>query len=77
MVAVPDFLEISSLYYSLLSNQVGSARIVAITVDASLHGWGALIRWWNNIYGVIIVGHLPDTDDMLHQDRCKEIPSSL
>ena len=59
----------SSLYYSLLSNQVGSARIVAITVDASLHGWGALIRWWNNIYGVIIVGHLPDTDDMQHQVR--------
>ena len=59
----------SSLYYSLLSNQVESTHIVAITVDASFHVWGALVRWWNNIDGAIIVSHLPDTEDMLHQVR--------
>ena len=50
---------------------MGQANIVAITIDAFLHGWGALIRWWNNIHGVIIVRHLPDTDDMSHQ-VCRE-----
>jgi hypothetical protein len=59
----------SSLYHSLITNQVGSAHIVAITYDASLHGWGALIRWWNNLDGIVIVGHLPSNDDMLHQVR--------
>ena len=52
---------------SLFSNNIEQAHIVSITFDASLPGWGALVRWWNNIDAVIIVGHLPSSEDMQHQ----------
>ena len=29
----------------------------------------ALVRWWSNIEGVVIVGHLPSSEDMQHQVR--------
>ena len=54
---------------SLFSNNIEQAHIVSITFDASLHGWGALVRWQSNIDAVVIVGNLRSSEDMQHQVR--------
>ena len=59
----------STLHDAFLAGETGQARIVVITWDASLHGWGAVVRWWANPQGKVIVGSLPDTPDMQHQVR--------
>ena len=59
----------SSLHAAFLAGETGSARIAVITWDASLHGWGLLLRWWDNREGKVVVGSLPDSDDMQHQVR--------
>ncbi len=28
-----------------------------------------VLRWWDNSQGVVIIGSLPDTEDMMHQVR--------
>ena len=59
----------STLYAAFLAHETGSARIAVLTWDASLHGWGLLLRWWENKDGKLIIGSLPDTEDMRHQVR--------
>ena len=51
------------------AGETGSARIAVITWDASLHGRSLLLRWWDNRDGKIVVGSLPNSDDMQHQVR--------
>ena len=62
---------------SLFSNNIGQAHIVSITFDASLHCWGALVRWWSNIDAVVIVGHLLSSEDMQHQVQSQAEAASL
>jgi hypothetical protein len=59
----------SSLHAAFLAGETGPAHIAVITWDASLHGWGMVLRWWDNRQGVVIIGSLPDTEDMMHQVR--------
>jgi hypothetical protein len=59
----------SSIYAAFLAGETGSAHIASITWDASLHGWGAVFRWWDNREGLTLVGSLPDTLDMTFQVR--------
>ena len=59
----------STLYAAFLAGETGPARIVVITWDASVHGWGMVLRWWDNRDGKIVVGSLPDSPDMQHQIR--------
>jgi hypothetical protein len=59
----------SSLHAAFLAGETGEAHVVVITWDPSVHGWGAVVRWWDNKGGKVIVGPLPDTPDMLHQVR--------
>jgi hypothetical protein len=57
---------------AFLAGETGSAHIaVIITWDASLHGWGMVLRCWDNKEGVVIIGTLPDTEDMHHQVLCE------
>ena len=59
----------STLHAAFLAGETGSAHIVVVTWDASLHGWGMVLRWWANRDGKTIVGTLPDSPDMEHQIR--------
>ncbi len=43
--------------------------MVVISWDASVRGWGALVRSLAHPDGKVIVGTLPDTEDMQHQPR--------
>jgi hypothetical protein len=43
--------------------------VVTISWDSSVHGWGAVVRWWDNLDGKVIAGSLPDSEDMQHQVR--------
>ena len=67
----------STLYAAFLAGETGSARIVTVTWDASLHGWGMVLRWWANRDGKVIVGTLPDSDDMRHQVRRETLAGVL
>ena len=55
----------------------GSANIVTVTWDASLHGWGAVLCWWTNRDGKVIVRTLPDSDDMHLQVRRETLTGVL
>ncbi len=57
----------STLHAAFLAGETGSAHIAVITWDASQHGWGMVLRWWTNQEGKVIIGTLPDSDDMRHQ----------
>ncbi len=57
------------MYDSLTACQTGDARVVTISWDSSVHGWGAVVRWWDNLDGKVIAGSLPDSEDMQHQVR--------
>jgi hypothetical protein len=57
----------SSLYTAFMAGETGDSRIAVITWDASVHGWGLVLRWWANRTGKVIVGTLPSSADMLHQ----------
>jgi hypothetical protein len=59
----------SSLYAAFLAGDAGPARVVVITWDSSVHGWGARVRSTACPDGKIIVGSLPDSEDMQHQVR--------
>jgi hypothetical protein len=67
----------SSLYAAFLAGETGDAHIVVITWDASLHGWGMVLRWWANREGKVIIGTLPDSDDMRHQVRREALAGVL
>ena len=67
----------SSLYAAFLANETSLARIVVLTWDASLHGWGLVLRWWDNKEGKVIIGSLPDSDDMHHQVRRETLAGVL
>jgi hypothetical protein len=67
----------SSLYAAFLAGETGPARIATITWDASLHGWGMVLRWWDNRDGKVFVGTLPDSDDMRHQVRREALAGVL
>jgi hypothetical protein len=67
----------STLHAAFLAGETGLARIVVITWDASLHGWGMTLRWWANQEGKVIVGSLPDTEDMSHQVRRETLAGTL
>jgi hypothetical protein len=43
--------------------------VVVISWDASVRGWGALVRSMAHPNSKVIVGTLPDSEDMLHQPR--------
>ena len=59
----------STLHAAFMAGETGLAHIVVVTWDASLHGWGMVLRWWANRDGKTIVGTLPDSPDMQHQIR--------
>ena len=59
----------STLHAAFLAGETGSAHIVVVTWDASLRGWGMVLRWWANREGKVVIGTLPDSDDMRHQVR--------
>ena len=67
----------STPYAAFLASVAGSANIVTVTWDASLHGWGAILRWWTNRDGKIIVGTLPDSDDVHLQVRRETLTGVL
>ena len=67
----------STLHAAFLAGETGLARIVVITWDASLHGWGMSLRWWANRDGKVIIGSLPDTEDMRHQVRRETFAGEL
>ncbi len=64
----PFVLSTLHVTVAFLANETGSARIAVLTWDASLHGWGPLLRGWDNKTGKVVIGSLPDLDDMQHQD---------
>ena len=43
-----------------MAGHTGAARVVIITWDSSVTGWGLVLRWWANPAGKVIVGSLPD-----------------
>ena len=51
----------SSRHAAFLVGDTGDSRVVLITWDSSIHGWGVVIRWWANPEGKVVVGTLPDT----------------
>ncbi len=59
----------SSLYAAFLARDITLSRVVVISWDASVRGWGALVRSMAHPDGKVIVGTLPDTEDMQHQPR--------
>jgi hypothetical protein len=59
----------SSLYAAFLAGDIDLSRVVIISWDASVRGWGALVRSRAHPDGKVVVGTLPDTEDMLHQPR--------
>jgi hypothetical protein len=67
----------SSLYDAFLGGHTGDSRVVIITWDSSVHGWGMVLRWWANPDGKVIVGSLPDSDDMQHQVRREALGGTL
>jgi hypothetical protein len=56
-----------TLYASFLADETGDAHVAVISWDSPPFGWGAVIRWWNNRKGKVIVGSLPDSPDMTFQ----------
>ena len=67
----------STLHAAFLANETGSARIAVITWDASLHGWGMVLRWWDCKHGSVIVGTLPESEHMAHQVRRETLAGVL
>jgi hypothetical protein len=67
----------SNLLVASLAGETGSARIAVITWDASLHGWGMVLRWWANITSKVVVGTLPDSGEMRHQARREPLTGVL
>jgi hypothetical protein len=59
----------SSLYAAFLAGDIALSRVVVISWDASVRGWGALVRSAAYPAGKVIVGSLPDTEDMQYQPR--------
>jgi hypothetical protein len=59
----------STLYASFLAGETGNSHVAVISWDASPLGWGAVVRWWDNRDGKVIVGSLPDSPDMAFQVR--------
>jgi hypothetical protein len=46
----------SSLYGAFLTQRLGPIRVLVISYDASVHGWGAIIRTNPNEEGTVVVG---------------------
>jgi hypothetical protein len=67
----------STLHEAFLAGETGSAHIVVITWDASVHGWCAVIQWWANCDGKVVVGSLPASPDMFHQVRRETLAGVL
>ena len=67
----------STLHAAFLAGETGAAHVVIITWDASLHGWGMVLRWWANVAGKVIIGTLPDSEDMRHQVRREALAGVL
>ena len=67
----------STLYAAFLAGETGTARVAIITWDASLHGWGMVLRWWANRAGKVIIGSLPDSEDMRHPVRRDTLAGTL
>ncbi len=69
----------STLHEAFLMGETGPAHIVVITWDASVHGWGAVIRWWANRDGnlKVVIGSFPSSPDMLHQVRREALAGVL
>jgi hypothetical protein len=67
----------STLYDAFLAGETGAAHIIAITWDASLHGWGMVLRSRDNLTGTVVVGTLPDSPDMAHQVRREALAGCL
>ena len=67
----------STLHAAFMAGETGSAHIAVITWDASLHGWGMVLRWWDNKDGKVIIGTLPVSEDMSHQVRLETLAGVL
>lgn len=57
----------SSLYGRFLRRELAGMRLAVIIWDSSVHGWGAIIRWWDNFEGVLVVGTFGPDDDLSAQ----------
>lgn len=57
----------SSLYGRFLRGELAGMRLVVIIWDSSVHGWGAIIRWWDNFEGELVVGTFGPDDDVSAQ----------
>jgi hypothetical protein len=60
-----------------LAGETGCAHVAVISWDASPLGWGAVVRWWDNRDGKVIVGSLPDLPDMAFQVRRETLDGVL
>ena len=67
----------STLHAAFMAGETGLSHVAIITWDASLHGWGMVLRWWANKDGVVVIGTLPDSDDMRHQVRREALAGVL
>ena len=67
----------STLYAAFLAGETVPACIVVITWDASVHGWGMVLRWWDNLHGKVVVGSLPSSPDTEHQVRREMLAGCL
>lgn len=52
----------SSLYGRFLRKELTQERVAVIIWDSSVHGWGALVRWWANHDGLLVVGTFGPND---------------
>jgi hypothetical protein len=59
----------SSLYTAFLAGDIALARVVVVSWVSSVRGWGALVPSAAHPDGKVIVGSLPDSEDMQHQVR--------
>ena len=57
----------SSFYRAFQEERLGSVRALIITYDASVHGWGTVIRTAPSDSGIIVVGGYRQTLDLMGQ----------
>ncbi len=57
----------STLHEAFLAGATEPTSVVVLTWDAALHGWGLVLHWWDNRNGKVIIGSLPNSDEMQQQ----------
>gem|GEM_PF-2417476 len=67
----------SSLYGRFLRKELRQERVAVIIWDSSVHGWGALVRWWANHDGLLVVGTFGPNDSVEAQVHREALGASL